>query len=336
MQKGWGSLTPAGWSAALGSYNHDVQPLARYLDPEVIQQVSRLDLRARFIVEGFLAGLHSSPFEGFSVEFSEHRKYTQGDDPRLIDWRVFARTDRLYIRKYAAETHLACHLLVDGSASMGYVGLLGPAIVRGRAAGPWPQPAAKLAYAVHLAAALGYLVLHQQDSVGLGVIGEGLLRFLPARGRQSHLIDLLAALAGVVPRGRTGLARGVAEALAQIHHRGLVVLISDLLTDTEAVLEALHHVRFRGHDLIVMHVLDAAEVRFPFDGRLKLEDPETGESLVTTGAAVRDRYLAALGAWREELRTRIALLRADYVPLDTSLAFDKALVEFLVQRRRRR
>ncbi len=314
-----------------------MNPLARYLDPEVIQQVSRLDLRARFIVEGFLAGLHASPLAGFSVEFSEHRKYVQGDEPRTIDWKVFARTDRLFVRKYEAETHLACYLLVDVSASMGYVGYLGPLARPGgkSVGGPWPQPAGKLLYAIHLAAALGYLVTKQRDAVGLGVIGAKLERMLPARSRRSHLVDLLATLAATVPRGQTGLARGVEEALARIPHRGLIVFLSDLLTDTPGVLDALHHIRFRGHDLIVMHVLDAAETRFPFEGAVKLEDPETGATLVADAAAVRARYLSALAAWRSELSDHITALRGDYVPLDTSIPFDKALVEFLIQRQRR-
>ncbi len=312
-----------------------MNPLARYLDPTVIQQVSRLDLRARFIVEGFLAGLHSSPFQGFSVEFSEHRKYVHGDEPRTIDWKVFARTDRLYVRKYQAETHLACHLLVDASASMGYVGPIG---ARGRPLGdePGAQPAGKLLYAIHLAAALGYLITKQQDAVGLGIIGAGLQHMLPARARRTHLVDLLATLSAVVPQGDTGLARGVEEALAQIPHRGLIVLFSDLLTDTKAVLNALHQIRFRGHDLIVMHVLDAAETAFPFQGSVRLEDPETGASLVADAAAVQARYLTAVNAWREDLRDQITAARADYVPLDTAQPFDKALIEFLLQRRRRR
>lgn len=314
-----------------------MNPLARYLDPEVIQQVARLDLRARFIVEGFLAGLHHSPFQGFSVEFSEHRKYVHGDEPRSIDWKVFARTDRLFVRKHEAETHLACHLLVDASASMGPVGLVGlqgGAIDEtGQAA---PQPAGKLLYAIHLAAALGYLVTKQQDAVGLGIITDSLQHLRPARARRSHLVELLAALAATKPGGTTGLARGVSAALARIPHRGLVVLISDLLTDTPAVLEALHQIRFRGHDLIVMHVLDAAETQFRFDGSIRLEDPETGDTLLADAAAVRERYLSSVAAWRGELHDRITALRADYVPLDTSMPFDKALIEFLAQRQRRR
>ncbi|MBU0639420.1 MAG: DUF58 domain-containing protein [Planctomycetes bacterium] len=312
--------------------------LARYLDPVVIQQVSRLDLRARFIVEGFLAGLHRSPFHGFSTEFGEHRKYVQGDDLRSIDWNVFARTDRLFIRKYQAETHLACHLLVDTSASMGYVGAqhLGTRGPRRPAAATGGQPAGKLMYAIHLAAALGYMVTHQQDAVGLAVLADGLQQFLPARSRREHLVQLLSTLATIAPRGKTGLATGIQEALAQIPHRGLIVVLSDLLTDVDETLEALHHVRFRGHDLIVMHVLDAAEASFPFEGSVRLEDPETGQSLVADAEAVRARYLAAVAAWRDELRTRVQSTRGDYVALDTSMPFDKALVEFLLQRTRRR
>jgi uncharacterized protein (DUF58 family) len=312
-----------------------MNPLAQYLDPQVIQQVGRLDLRARFIVEGFLAGLHSSPFQGFSTEFSEHRKYVKGDEPRSIDWKVFARTDRLFVRKYEAETHMACHLLVDASASMGFVGR-GPIPGTGDPAAGANRPAAKMMYVIHLAAALGYLLTKQRDAVGLAIVGERLEKMLPARSRRSHLVDVLAALWAARPGGKTGLARGVGEALAQIPHRGLVVLLSDLLTDTPAILQALHHIRFRGHDLVVMHVLDAAETQFPFEGQLRLEDPETGQTLAVDAAAVRGRYLDAVANWRRELREQISALRADYVPLDTSVSFDKALVEFLIQRQRRR
>jgi len=303
--------------------------LARYLDPEVIQQVSRLDLRARFIVEGFMAGLHRSPFLGLSTEFSEHRKYVQGDDLRTIDWNVFARTDRVYVRKYQAETHLDCHLLVDASASMGYVGEV-TTRRETRAA------ARKLDYAIHLAAALGYLVTRQQDAVGLGVLGEGLQMLLPPRARRADLVQLLATLAAIKPRGRTGLATGIHEALQRIPHRGVIVLLSDLLTDRAETLQALHHVRFRGHDLIVMHILDVAEVRFPFDGAIRLEDPETGAALEVEADGVRADYVKALADWRSELQGQIAVLKGDYVPLDTSMKFDKALVEFLLQRSRRR
>ncbi len=316
--------------------------LARYLDPEVIQQVSRLDLRARFIVEGLLAGLHRSPFQGLSVEFSEHRKYVQGDDLRTIDWAVFARTDRLYVRKYQAETHLDCFLLVDRSASMGYVGAVGASSAGlGESSGERVSAAdrqapAKLLYAIHLAAALGYLVTRQQDAIGLGILGDGLETLVPARARRRDLAYLLGVLSSISPRGRTGLARGIHAALGRMPHRGVIVLLSDLLTDQAATLEALHHARFRGHDLIVMHILDAAEVRFPFDGHIRLEDPETGQALSTEADGVRAHSVQAVADWRAELRNQISTLRGDYVALDTSMPFDKALVEFLIQRSRRR
>lgn len=308
--------------------------LARYLDPDVIARVSRLDLRARFIVEGFLAGQHRSPFQGLSVEFAEHRKYAQGDDVRSLDWNVFARTDRLFVRKYSAETHLDCHLLIDASASMGFVGPLAtaaPGAVDESAA-----PAQKLLYAIHLAAALGYLVTRQQDAIGLAVIGDGLRAFLPARSRQADLVHLLATLESVTPGGPTGLAAGIHQTLARIPHRGVLVVLTDLLTEPEALVEALHHARFRGHDVIVMHILDAAEVSLALDGVVRLEDPESGETIEVDAATAAPHYQRAVRQWRAELKKRITALRGDYVALDTSMPFDAALVEFLIQRSRRR
>jgi len=271
--------------------------------------------------------LHSSPFHGLSLEFSEHRKYAQGDDLRTIDWNVFARTDRLFVRKHHAETRLACHLLIDASASMGHVG--------GETRDPAVGTMEKLEYAVHLAAALGYLVTRQQDAIGLGLIGEQLDTFIPAHARRRHLLHLIAELSKAAPKGGTGLAAGIHAAMERIPHRGLIIVLTDLLTEQKAAMEALHHVRFRGHDLILMHILDAAEARFEFEGDVRLEDPESGETLVTDADSVRERYVEALERWRRELSDKLAAIRADYVSLDTSTPFDKALVEFLVQRTRR-
>lgn len=306
-----------------------MRSLTQYLDPDVVRSVSRLDLRARFIVEGFLAGLHRSPFSGLSVEFREHRKYVAGDDPRSIDWNVFARTDRLFVRKFEAETHLACHLLVDASASMGAVGET--------SSHPLADAISdKLLYAIHLAAALGYLVIRQQDAVGLGVIGDGLVDMLPARSRRGDLATLLARLAAVKPAGETNLAAGIQAALQRIPHRGVIVVLSDLLTEPESLKQALHAVRFRGHDLIVLHILDRHETHFDFEGPLQLEDPETGARLSADADGVRRGYVAALEQWRTQLHDEITALKADYLPLDTSMPFDKALIEFLIQRSKRR
>ncbi len=303
--------------------------LARYLRPEVIEQVARLDLRARFIVEGFLAGLHRSPFQGFSSEFREHRRYSPGDDPRTIDWNVFARTDRLMVRRHAAETHLSCHLLIDASASMGPVGVHAPLAME-------PPPTTKLAYAIDLAAALGYLVTRRQDAVGLGVLRAGLESMLPPRARRSDYLHLLATLAAIQPAGGGNLCDGITAALRRISHRGVIVLLSDLLTEPGGLLRLLHQICARGHDLIVLHILDAAEVRFDYSGPLRLEDPESEGRAETDAELAAQAYRLAVQEWRSELSGGLARMRADYVPLDTAQAFDKALVGFLTRRARRR
>lgn len=301
----------------------------QYLRPEVIAQVQRLDLKARFIVEGFISGLHNSPFQGFSVEFSEHRKYSPGDDLRQIDWSVYGRTDRFYIKKYNAETNLECHLLVDSSASMGYP--------------PAEQTAetgrlSKLDYAICLAAALGYLMIDQQDAVGMARFDDKLRSYLPPRSKRSHLMRLIAELAQARPaadKTDKGLAQAIHEVARRVQRRGLMVILSDFLADPEETIEALHHLRFRGHDVILFQVLDHAEVNFPFDHLTDFQDPETGRRLTVHPQAVRDRYLAALKEFTDRYRHEAAAVRADFVQVDTSMTFDRALVQFLIDRGRR-
>lgn len=292
----------------------------QYLKPEVIQSVARLDLRARFIVEGFLAGLHASPFHGFSVEFSEHRRYSQGDDPKDIDWLVYAKTDRYYIKKYQAETNITGYLLLDLSESMGYT---------------YRQELTKFDYAVCLAAALGYLMIHQQDPIGMMTFGEKIQNSLPPKSKRAQLGNILALLSRSRPVGGTEIAQNLRRIAAMIKHRSLLMLFSDLLTDTEAVIDSLHLLRHAGHDVIVFHILDEAEVQFPFDGMVDLEDPETGESLVLDAAGMRADYLESINELRDRYRKECFSVGADYVALDTSMPFDKALVEYLSQRKAR-
>jgi uncharacterized protein (DUF58 family) len=297
-----------------------VRTAESYLRPDVIQQVQRLDLKARFIVEGFLAGLHDSPYHGFSLEFSEHRKYVAGDDPNLIDYAAWARTDKYYIRKFQAETNLACYLLVDQSASMDYAS--------GRAM-------TKLEYAVCLAAALGYLMTSQQDSVGLVTFDERITHFVPPKSSRAQLTSILGVLARK-PGGRTTAVADVLHQVAgRIRKRSLMVLFSDLLDDTERVIEALHHLRYRGHDLIVFHVLDEAEAHLPMTGPVDLEDPETGQRVMTDPESIRADYLARLEEFKDRFRRQLEGQRADFVAVDTSMPFDKALVSFLQNRRKR-
>jgi uncharacterized protein (DUF58 family) len=297
-------------------------PLAmeEYLRPDVIQQVQRLDLKARFIVEGFISGLHSSPFQGFSVEFSEHRKYTPGDDIRQIDWNVYAKTDRYYIKKFEAETNLECHLLVDCSKSMGYA-------AGGRMT--------KMDYTICLAAALGYMMVHQQDAVGLVTFDEKVRTFLPPKSSMAHLTNLLGTLARTAPAAGTNLAGAIHEVAERVRKRGLIILLSDLLADQEEVIEALHHVKFRGHDLIIFQVLDHSEVDFDFDGQVRFEEPESGDHVNADPQAIRAAYQAELQAFIDEYRKQCLSVRADFVTVDNAMTFDKALVEFLAQRQRR-
>lgn len=292
----------------------------QYLKPEVIQTVARLDLRARFIVEGFLSGLHASPYHGFSVEFSEHRRYAQGDDLKDIDWLVFAKTDRYYIKKYQAETNITGYLVMDLSESMAYT---------------HRQQLTKFDYSICLAAALSYLMIHQQDPVGLITFDEKIRHSLPARSKRTQLGTILALLSKLKPVGKTDAAASLKAVAAMLRHRSLLMIFSDLLVDPGPILSTLHQLRHRGHDVILFHVLDEAEVSFPFDGTVDLKDPETGENLVLDAASMRGDYLDALRELRENYRRDCFAAGIDYVPLDTSMPFDKALLEYLSQRQAR-
>ena len=292
----------------------------QYLKPAVIQSIARLDLRAKFIVEGLLAGLHTSPFQGFSVEFSEHRRYEPGDDPKDIDWQVFARTDRLYIKRYQAETNIIGYLLMDLSRSMAYT---------------YRQELTKFDYAICLAAAISYLMIHQQDPVGLMTFDEDLRASLPARSRRSQLGAILSVLQRCKPTGTTNIAGNLRRAGAMIRHRSLMMLMSDLLADPDEIIDAVRMLRFRGHDVILFHILDEAEVTFPFSGSVDLLEPETDDHEIVDAAGIRSEYLQALSDLRERFRSTCLAIGADYVPLDTSMPFDKALVEYLSQRQAR-
>lgn len=292
----------------------------QYLKPEVIQNIARLDLRAKFIVEGFLSGLHTSPFHGFSVEFSEHRRYNPGDDPKDIDWQVFARTDRIYVKRYQAETNITGYLLMDVSRSMDYT---------------YRQKLTKFDYAICLGAAIAYLMIHQQDPVGLITFGEKLMHSLPARSRRSQLGNILTVLQQAKPEGVTSIGTNLRQIASMIRHRSLMMLMSDLLTDPEEVIDSLRMLRYAGHDVILFHVLDEAEVTFPFSGSVDLLEPESNDNQIVDAAGIRGDYLDALDELRTRYREVCFSLGADYVALDTSMPFDKALTEYLYQRKAR-
>jgi uncharacterized protein (DUF58 family) len=292
----------------------------KYLRPEVIRQVSRLDLRAKFIVEGFLAGLHASPFHGFSVEFSEHRKYVPGDDLKDLDWNVYAKTDKYYLKKFEAETNVTGYLVMDLSASMAYT---------------FRQELTKFEYAICLAAALGYLMIHQQDPVGLVTFDTRIQASLPPRSKRTQLGTILAVLANLKPSGQTDIGHCLHQLAVMIRNRSLVLLFSDLLTDPQPVLQGLHHLRHRGNEIILFHILDEAETHFPFDGVVEFEDVEDHNKLTIDARGMRNDYLQSLSEFQEFYRSECAKANIDYVPMDTSVSFDKALLEYLLSRQKR-
>ncbi len=290
------------------------------LSPEAIRQIKRLDLRARMVVRGFLQGLHTSPYQGFSVQFSEHRLYTRGDDPKLLDWLAYAKTDKYYVKRFEAETNLTGYLVIDLSESMGFTER---------------QKMTKFEYATCLAASLTYLMTMQQDPVGLLTFDEKLHAVLPARSRRGHLGDVMAQLSRLQPSGKTDVATCLTQTAAMLKQHSLVMLFSDLLADPKEIIPALARLRHGGHDVIVFHILDEAEVQFPYDGPVLFEDPESGQSVSVDASGFRDDYLQQLESFRSELKEGCHQLRVDYVPLDTSMPFDKALTEYLQQRQAR-
>lgn len=290
----------------------------KYLKPEVIRQIARLDLRAQFIVKGFMQGLHASPFHGFSVEFSEHRKYTQGDNPQDIDWLVYAKTDKYYVKKFEAETNITGYLAMDLSGSMAY---------------RYQTDLTKFEYATCIAAALCYLMVHQQDPVGLVTFGEKIVDVLPPKSKRAQIGNVLSHLSKLRPRAKTDVATSLVQLAAMLKHSSLVMVFSDLLTDPEPVLASLRRLRHGGHEVIVFHVLDRSEVEFPFDGLVDLRDPETNEHIEVDADGYRHDYLAAIGEFRQTYRRECQKSRIDYVPLDTSMPFDRALMEYLISRR---
>jgi len=292
----------------------------QYLKPEVIRQISRLDLRAQFIVKGFLQGLHASPYHGFSVEFSEHRKYTAGDNPQDIDWLVFAKTDKYYIKKFEAETNITGYLVMDLSRSMAYT---------------YRQELTKFEYSICLAAALCYLMIHQQDPCGLITFDEKIRDSLPPKSKRTQLGTVLSLLAKLKPSGKTAIAKSIMQIAAMLRHRSLVMLFTDLLAEPDPILRALRRLRHGGHDVILFHVLDEAEVKFPFDGVIEFLEPESQEKLQVDAGGFRADYLSSIKEFCDMYRRECYQCGIDYVPVDTSMPFDKALIEYLANRRGR-
>ena len=290
-----------------------------YLRPDVVARLSRLDLVARLVVEGFITGLHRSPYHGFSAEFSEYRQYMPGDPSRDIDWKVYAKTDRLYVKQYEEETNLKAYLLIDTSRSMSYgSGEIG-----------------KFRYAACLSAALAYLMLRQRDAVGLVAFDRGVRSTVPPRSVGGHLHTLLKTLENAEPTGDdTDLASTFHELAERIVRRGLVIVFSDLLDDPDRLLAGLKHFRHRKHEIIVFHILDPRERDLAFDREARFIDLESGAQIATEPWHIAPEYRDHMDALTDRFRRECRDSLIDYVLLDTSEPFDTALVRYLAKRKR--
>lgn len=292
----------------------------QYLLPTVVSRVKNLELIARFIVEGFLVGLHKSPFHGFSVEFSEHRQYMPGDNIRDIDWKVYGRTDRYYIKQYEEETNLKANILVDVSGSMGYTS----------------HEITKLQYAVYLAAALSYLLLKQRDAVGLTLFSDKIHRHLPPKSTNSYIKFLFKELSKAKPRKtRTVISQTLHIMAEKLKRPGLIVLLSEFLyEDADKILQGLRHFRYYNHEVIVFNILDPNDRFFNFDDESTFIDLETNEELKTQPFLIQQNYRKLIEEFYEELKRECHNMKIDFQTIFTTESFDKALMRYLLKRYR--
>jgi uncharacterized protein (DUF58 family) len=294
-----------------------VENSQRYLSPQTLASLQGLDLQARLVVEGYVAGLHKSPYHGFSVEFAEHREYVQGDDIRHVDWKVWSKTDKFYLKQYEEETNLLTYLLLDTSESMAYASA---------------DNVTKLQYAQFVAAALAYMVLQQQDSVGLATFDEQVRRYIRPSGQPSHLKEVFH-LMDVSPAGQKSDLGAIFHDLAErFKKRGIIVVLSDLFDEVPRILSGLRHFRHRRHEVIVFHILDPAEIDFPFRNPTLFKGLEGLPDILTEPHALRRAYQEELGAFLDELRKGCTAMDIDYVPLRTDQDLDGPLSSYLASR----
>jgi len=290
-----------------------------YLDPIFLSKLANMELVARCAVEGFFSGLHPSPFQGFSVEYSDHREYYPGDEVKFVDWKIFARTDRLCIKRFHQETNTCVYILLDVSKSMAFAG---------------GQAVRKVDYASFLAAALSYLMLKQGDSTALVQFAERIRTQIPPASKRTHLNAILTALQRSSVGGRTNLA-GVLHTVAETtKRRGLIILISDLLDDQGDISRGLAHLKFLKHDVIVFHVLDHQELELDYEGLIEFEDMESKDKVRAFPQSIRSGYQQRVGEFLDDVRKTLGKNDIDYCQLDTSEPLDRALIAYLVKRRR--
>lgn len=295
-----------------------MQTLPNYLDPHVLARLQGLQLRARHVVEGYVAGLHRSPFHGFSIEFAEHREYSPGDDLRYLDWKVLGRTDKYYLKQFEEETNLLCYLLLDTSESMLY---------QSSAA-----PLSKLEYAKCAAAALAYLVLQQQDSAGLVTFDREIRSLVRASSNPSHLKELLHVMEHAAAGRKTSTGLIFHELAERFKKRGIVIVLSDLFDDVTTMMTGLKHFRHRRHEVILLHVLDPAELDFPFDGTMRFRGLEQFPDVVAESRGLRAAYMEEINRFIRRVKEGCRMHHIDYVPVRTDQSLEIVLSSYLASR----
>ena len=296
--------------------NKSINNPVRFLEPAILSKISNLELLARSVVEGFISGLHKSPYKGFSVEFMEYRQYVPGDDLKRLDWKLFARTDKLFIKEFEDETNTTCHLLLDISNSMGYSS----------------NKMTKLEYASYLTSALAYLMIRQRDSVGFYQFDDHVPTMISPKSTTGHLHTILNILENTKLGTKSEMGKPFHELADLIKKRGLVIIISDFFDDVDSIINGLKHFVFNRNDVILFHVLDPIEIDMQFEDLIELEDMETGEKIMVIGDDAREIYKKNFTEFENRIRKECGLLGIDYRKLDTSKPLDFALFEYLAAR----
>jgi uncharacterized protein (DUF58 family) len=297
---------------------------SKYLDPKVLAKVGKLDMKAKYVVEGFISGMHKSPYKGFSVEFAQHRGYVQGDDLKHLDWKVYAKNERLSIKQYEAETNLVTTLLLDASESMAYTS---PLKKRGTIS-------EKLEYAKLIVSALSYLILSQSDAVAVGIFDQQLREFIPRSTRKVHLNRICAALEQIEPKNRTGVGDVLHTTAQRVSRRGVTIIVSDLFDKIENILSGIQHLRHDGHEVIVLHLLDKDELTFPFEGLVQFKGLEVANQILCHPRMVKKAYLEELHNFLTKVKATCTRNGVDYVQVSTDTPVDVVLSAYLTGRER--
>jgi len=295
-----------------------MQDFRKFLKPETISKLTNLELKARLVVEGFIIGLHKSPYHGFSVEFAEHRQYMPGDEIKHIDWKVYGKTDRFYVKQYEEETNLKAYILLDASGSMGFSS----------------GKISKIEYASYLAASLTYLILKQRDALGLAIFDEKIRRYIPPKSVLSYFYSVTKELQKVKTGEVTNIHLILHELAERIKRRGLIILISDLFDDPEKIFSGLKHFRHKKHEVIIFHILDPLEIDFSFKNDSIFKDLETGDEINVQPWHLRKEYRKQLKSYIEAFKKKCQEDRIDYVLLKTDTDLDQALFEYLIKRKK--